>query len=174
MNPTLDKEIIVSIARQTLFLMNNGRQLRTYRISTGLNGVGEKMGSGCTPRGLHRIRAKIGAGCLENTVFVGRRPTGETYSKALMEQTPERDWILSRILWLCGSEPGRNRFGNVDTMRRYIYLHGCPDSEPMGVPKSHGCIRMRNSDIIELFDMIEAGTAVDILEDSPPAVFPSL
>lgn len=164
LNQMTNKEIIVSIANQTLLLMNDTLQVRSYPISTGLKGAGEQMGSGCTPRGLHRIRAKIGAGCIENTVFVGRRPTGETYSNALHQQTPDRDWILSRILWLCGCEPGYNRFGEVDTMRRYIYLHGCPDSEPMGIPKSHGCIRMRNADIIELFDMVEAGTAVHILD----------
>lgn len=156
------REIIVSIAEQTLCLMEDGHPLRTYPVSTALNGAGESEGSGCTPLGQHRIRAKIGAGCAENTVFVGRRTTGEIYSATLGREYPNRDWILSRILWLCGCEPGKNRFGRVDTMRRYIYIHGCPDSEPMGIPKSHGCIRMRNSDIIELFDMVEAGTAVHI------------
>lgn len=156
------KEIIVSITQQTLSVLEDDRLLRIYPISTALNGAGEREGSGRTPRGRHRIRAKIGAGCLENTVFVGRRPTGEIYSPALGREYPGRDWILSRILWLCGCEPGRNRFGSVDTMRRHIYLHGCPDTEPMGIPKSHGCIRMRNRDIIELFDMVDAGTAVHI------------
>jgi len=156
------KDIMVSIAQQTLSLLEDDRLLRTYPVSTALNGAGENKGSGCTPRGRHRIRAKIGAGCAENTVFAGRRPTGEIYSAALGREYPDRDWILSRILWLCGCEPGRNRFGSVDTMRRYIYLHGCPDTEPMGIPKSHGCIRMRNRDIIELFDMVDAGTAVHI------------
>ena len=161
----MSKEIIVSIADQTLTLINSGRPLRTYPVSTALKGVGERIGSSCTPRGQHRIRAKIGAGCAENTVFVGRRPTGEIYSSILAENYPARDWILSRVLWLCGCEPGKNRFGTVDTMRRYIYLHGCPDSEPIGIPQSHGCIRMRNRDIIELFEMIEVGTTVRIQED---------
>lgn len=159
-----NREIIVDIARQTLSLLHDGRAERTYAVSTAQKGAGEQMGSGCTPRGRHRIRAKIGGGCAENSVFVGRRPTGEIYSEALAQQYPQRDWILSRILWLCGCEPGINRFGEVDTMRRYIYVHGCPDGEPMGIPMSHGCIRMRNRDIIELFDMVEAGTAVRISE----------
>ena len=134
--------------------------MRIYQISTGKNGAGERMGSGCTPRGEHVIQAKIGASCPVGTVFVGRRATGEVYSFKLAERFPERDWILSRILWLRGCERGRNRLGKVDTMRRYIYIHGCPDTEPMGIPASHGCIRMRNADVVELFDLIEPGTPV--------------
>ncbi len=133
-------------------------------VSTAANGPGEENGSGCTPRGRHFVRAKIGAGCKENTVFRGRRPTGEIYSLSLRETEPERDWILTRILWLSGQEPGRNRFGRVDTMRRYIYIHGTPDEEPMGVAQSHGCVRMRNRDIIRLFDLVENGTPVLIEE----------
>ncbi len=143
--------------------MFNGRNLvREYPVSTGLNGVGNEKNSGKTPLGKHIIRAKIGAELPINSVLVGRRPTGEIYTPQLGELNPERDWILSRILWLSGKEKGINRLGRVDTMQRYIYLHGTPDSEPMGIPKSHGCIRMRNHDIIELFDLIEAGTEVDI------------
>lgn len=108
------------------------------------------------------MRAKIGAGEPENAVFRGRRTTGEIYSAALAKAHPDRDWILTRILWLSGTEVGRNRLGEVDTMRRYIYIHGTPDTEPLGVPGSIGCIRMRNRDIIELFDLVPAGTRVDI------------
>lgn len=122
------------------------------------------MGSGCTPLGRHVIQAKIGNGCPAGAVFVGRRPTGEVYTPDLAKQFPHRDWILSRILWLKGCEPGRNRYGRVDTMRRHIYIHGCPDSEPMGTPLSHGCIRMRNADVIELFDLAAAGTTVLIFK----------
>ncbi len=118
------------------------------------------MGSGCTPRGRHVIRAKIGTGCPLGAIFVGRRATGEIYSPELAQQFPERDWMLTRILWLCGCEPGKNRWGEVDTMRRYVYIHGCPDTEPMGVPASYGCIRMRNTDVAELFDLVEPGTPV--------------
>jgi lipoprotein-anchoring transpeptidase ErfK/SrfK len=119
-------------------------------------------GSGCTPRGLHRVRLRIGAGCLPGTVFRGRRPTGEVYGPELAAAYPERDWILTRILWLTGCEPGRNRGGGVDTLRRFIYIHGCPDAAPMGEPRSHGCIRMRNADLILLFDDTPVGTPVEI------------
>ena len=153
--------LLLSIPQQTLQLYLPGKVL-TYLVSTGIKGVGEQQGSGCTPRGKHLVRAKIGEGLPANAVFVGRRFTGEIYSQALAERFPDRDWILSRILWLSGLEPGVNRLGNVDTMRRYIYIHGTPDSEPMGVPASHGCIRMRNSDVMELFDLIPVGTELQI------------
>ncbi len=135
-----------------------------YAVATAKNGPGELMGSECTPRGEHYIRAKIGDGYVENTVLVGRRPTGEIYMPALREQFPQRDWILTRILWLCGLEPGKNRSGRVDTMRRYIYIHGCPDEDKMGVPSSHGCIKMKNTDVIDLFNRVNVGTKVMIRE----------
>ena len=138
--------------------------MREYPVSTAANGPGEQAGSEKTPRGWHRIRAKIGAGCEIGTVFVARRPTGEHYSPALAAGNPQRDWILTRILWLCGEQPGKNRLGNVDTMQRFIYIHGCPDSEPMGKPGSHGCVRMRDQDVIELFDRVAPGLAVLIEE----------
>lgn len=122
------------------------------------------MGSFKTPRGRHRIRAKIGTGQPVNTVFVGRRPTGEIFTPELAARHPDRDWILTRILWLSGCEPGFNRLGEVDSMRRYIYIHGAPDTVPMGVPASHGCIRMRNVDVMDLFDRVPVGTPVEILE----------
>nr|MCS5561754.1 L,D-transpeptidase [Marinobacter nauticus] len=125
-------------------------------------GPGQADGSGCTPVGKHYIRARIGAGQPLNTVYRGRRPTGEIYSQSLAAANPGRDWILTRILWLCGCEWGRNRGPGVDTFRRFIYIHGTPDSEPMGVARSHGCIRMRNTDIVELFDRVPAGTPVSI------------
>jgi lipoprotein-anchoring transpeptidase ErfK/SrfK len=126
--------------------------------------LGEQAGSNCTPRGRHIVRAKIGGGMPANTVFRGRRPTGETYSETLAQEQPERDWILTRILWLSGCELGFNRLGEVDTMHRYIYIHGCPDSAPMGTPQSIGCVRMRNADILELFDLVPPGTSVEIRE----------
>lgn len=156
--------IRISLAQQRLELLEDGHPVRSYPVSTAVNGAGECEGSGCTPRGWHEIRARIGAGCAPGTVFVGRRPTGEIYSAALAREHPGRDWILTRILWLRGLEPGRNRHGAVDTMRRYIYLHGCPDSAPMGIPDSHGCVRMRNADIVELFDCVVPGTRVWIQE----------
>jgi lipoprotein-anchoring transpeptidase ErfK/SrfK len=131
-----------------------------FPVSTALAGTGQQQGSGCTPLGRHRIRIKIGDGEPLNTVFVGRRPTGEIYSEQLAAQFPQRDWILTRILWLTGLESGMNRGGAQDSLRRYIYIHGTPDSEPMGKPASHGCIRMRNRDLLALFDQVDAGTEV--------------
>lgn len=139
-------------------------QVDIYSISSGLKGIGQVKGSEQTPLGLHDIRAKIGANMPMNTVFVGRRPTGEIYSSELAVQFPKRDWILTRILWLRGLELGLNRLGDVDTMQRFIYIHGCPDSAPMGVPQSHGCIRMHNKDIVKLFDKVLPGEHVLILE----------
>jgi lipoprotein-anchoring transpeptidase ErfK/SrfK len=154
--------LYISVPEQRLRLMDAGETLYDVKIASGKNGVGEASGSECTPRGWHRIRAKIGNGSPENTVFVGRRPTGELFSEQLRQAHPDRDWILTRILWLCGQEPGFNRLGNQDTMRRYIYIHGCPDSDPMGIPSSHGCIKMRNSEVIELFNRVECGIPVFI------------
>lgn len=159
-----DKQIQISLADQRLWLLDPAGVLGTWPISSARNGAGEHSGSECTPRGWHRVRARIGAGCPPGTVFVGRRPTGEVYSPELARAQPGRDWILTRILWLCGEEPGFNRLGEVDSMRRYIYIHGCPDACPMGVAQSHGCIRMRNRDVIELFDQVDAGTRVWIQE----------
>lgn len=155
--------IRVNLRAQTLELIDDsGKLRRSYPVSTSKNGAGELKDSFCTPRGKHIIRAKIGAGAAENTVFVGRRPSGERYTPELGEQNPGRDWILTRILWLSGREPGFNRLGKVDTMQRYIYIHGSPDSAAMGEPGSIGCIRMRNRDVVELFDQVAPGTAVYI------------
>lgn len=159
-----DTVLDISISQQQCQLMIDGERVFSATISTALNGVGEQKNSGCTPRGLHQIRACIGAGQPENTVFVGRRPTGEIYTAELGRQFPKRDWILTRILWLSGLELGKNRLANVDTMQRFIYIHGCPDSLPMGIPLSHGCIRMHNQDLLALFDKVQAGTRVFIHE----------
>lgn len=155
--------LMVSLAAQTLELARGDELLKTYAVSTSKHGAGEAQGSFKTPRGRHLIRAKIGAGAPLNTVFRGRRPTGEIYSAALRAAYPDRDWILTRILWLSGTEVGKNRLGNVDTMRRYIYIHGAPDREPMGEPGSIGCIRLGNRDIVELFELVPVGTILDIV-----------
>ncbi len=157
--------IEISLPEQSLVLLDeSGASLRRYAVSTAKAGAGEMSGSHCTPRGNHVIRARIGAGQPENTVFVGRRPTGEIWTQELYAAFPGRDWILTRILWLSGCDPGFNRLGTVDTMRRYIYIHGSHALARMGEPGSIGCIRMRNADIIELFDRVPAGTPVNILD----------
>lgn len=156
-------KIEISIPDQTLELFDvDGRLLKRYSVSTAAKGAGEQNGSYCTPRGRHIVRAKVGAGATANTVFVRRRPTGEIWTPELAAQFPGRDWILTRILWLSGCEPGKNRLGSVDTMRRYVYIHGSPDTVAMGTPGSIGCIRMRNSDIVELFELVPAYTPADI------------
>lgn len=155
--------IEISIAKQTLTLFDEFGGLKAnYSISTAANGVGCEKNSGCTPLGNHIIRAKIGADAAPNTVFVGRRATGEICTPALMAQFPNRDWILTRILWLSGTEIGVNRLGNVDTMQRYIYIHGSPEGTVMGSIGSHGCVRMRNEELIALFDLVDVGTRVVI------------
>jgi len=157
-----NRYIDVCIAAQTLNLIENGTVIHSYPVSTAKNGAGERMGSECTPRGWHKIRAKIGDKQPLSSVFVGRRPTGEIYTPELDQQYPERDWILTRILWLGGLEAGFNRYGTVDSSWRYIYIHGCPDHLLQGKPESHGCIRMRNTDMLNLFNQINVGELVFI------------
>ncbi|MES2661765.1 MAG: L,D-transpeptidase [Pseudomonadota bacterium] len=152
--------INISIPAQELILIKNNKIVKTYAISTAFKGAGEMKNSFQTPRGMHYIRAKIGARLDPYAVFKGRRFTGEILTQEMYISNPDRDWILGRILWLSGLEKGVNRLGEVDTMQRYIYIHGTPDQEPMSIPKSHGCIRMRVQDIAELFNKIEVGCHV--------------
>ncbi len=154
--------IHISIADQQLCLITKGKQTVSYPVSTAKNGTGEKMGSECTPTGWHKIRVKIGDSQPLNAVFVGRRPTAEIYNRTLNKKFPERDWILTRILWLAGIEPDKNRYGQVDSSWRYIYIHGCPDKLINGKPESHGCIRMKNADVMNLYNRVEAGLKVFI------------
>jgi L,D-transpeptidase YbiS len=159
-------KVVISISKQTLHILDEKSNFsKSYLVSTGKNGAGEEFGSGMTPRGHHMIRAKIGANASINTVFVGRRATGEFYTPEMRVKYPERDWILTRILWLSGLELGKNRLGKQDTMRRYIYIHGSPDDVLFGVAGSKGCIRMRNEDIIELFERVSYGDSVFICPD---------
>lgn len=156
-----DADILIDLSEQVLFLPKHNR---CYAISTGLNGIGEQENSGKTPRGWHKIDVKIGQDCPENTVFIARQETGEIYSAELAAEFPHRDWILTRILWLAGLEPGFNAGEGCDTFNRYIYIHGTPDTEPMGIAKSHGCIRMYNTDLIELFDLVDENALIFISE----------
>ena len=157
--------IEVSISKQALYLHRTGDDVQTYSVSTAKNGVGERENSGCTRRGAHMIAEKIGQDAPINSVFVARQATGEIYDATLAAAHPARDWILSRIMWLSGCEAGFNQGEGCDTYRRYIYIHGTPDTEPMGIPLSHGCIRMRNTDVVALFDQVEIGTPVLIFSD---------
>jgi lipoprotein-anchoring transpeptidase ErfK/SrfK len=158
--PTLN----INLSSQAAELLDNGGLLKCYQVSTSKQGAGERNGSFCTPRGRHVIRAKIGAGMPENTVFVERRPTGEIFTPEMARNFPGRDWILTRILWLSGCEVGFNRLGDVDTMRRFIYIHGSPDSVELGTPGSAGCIRMHNKDLLDLFERVRVGDEVLISE----------
>lgn len=150
----------VDIAHQSLDWVEKGRVTHAWPVSTAKNGPGELRGSEKTPRGWHRIRAKIGEGQPLNAVFRGRRPTGEIYGESLEAQFPDRDWILTRILWLGGMEPGFNRYGAVDTTWRYIYVHGSPDQGVSGEPLSHGCIRMKSPDMLDLFNRVSVGMRI--------------
>jgi L,D-transpeptidase YbiS len=154
--------IEIDTEKQQLTVLDGGRAIKRYMVSTSKNGLGEKNGSFCTPRGRHIVRAKVGAGQPLGSVFVRRRPTGEVWTPELHARYPGRDWILTRILWLSGRERGKNRLGEVDTMRRYIYIHGTPDTAELGKPGSIGCVRMRNSDVAELFDLVPPYTEVVI------------
>lgn len=155
-------QLEVDLQRQRMRLIESGHTLREFIVSTAANGPGEINGSGCTPRGAHIVRAKIGGDQPLGAVFRARRPTGEIWTPELHAQQPGRDWILTRILWLSGTEPGRNRLGQVDTFRRYIYIHGTPHATQLGLPGSKGCVRMDNADIIELYDRVPVGTVVYI------------
>lgn len=159
-NTLPNRYIAICITKQTLDIIDNKKVVNSYPVSTAKNGTGERMGSECTPRGWHKIRARIGDEQPLNSVFVGRRATGEIYTPELSQQYPDRDWVLTRILWLGGLETGVNRYGQVDSAWRYIYIHGCPDHLMQGKPESHGCIRMRNTDVLDLFYKVKAGEMV--------------
>lgn len=169
--PKNTAKITVNIAKQTLTLATPTQEglysERVFSVSTAKNGPGNQEGSGCTPLGRHSIAEKIGADMPANSVYVGRVATGEIYNSQLACEYPDRDWILTRIMWLTGCElginKGQNEQGCCDSYQRYIYIHGTPETEPMGVPMSHGCVRMRNDDLIWLFDHVEQGTPVEIV-----------
>ena len=157
-----EQKIDINIEQQQLTLLQDENIIATYPVSTAKNGIGQLNGSECTPLGLHVVDSKIGADSEINSVFIGRQETGEIFSEELQQNNPERDWILTRILWLSGLEEGKNKGGEVDTLSRYIYIHGCPDSDSFVTPSSHGCVKMRNKDIIELFNKVDVGTRVFI------------
>ncbi len=161
--------VVICVTSQRLHGYRGGRWVRSWPVSTARHGTGQTHGSEKTPLGRHFVRAMIGRDAPEGAVFVGRRATGETWSAELAASHPDRDWILTRVLWLCGTERGFNRLGDVDSMRRFIYIHGTPENAPMGTPDSHGCVRMRNTDVIELFERTRPGMPVTIIESGAPA-----
>ena len=158
----------ISLADQCLYGFSAGQLLLRLPVSSALNGAGEVQGSFCTPRGVHRVEQKIGADMPSGAVFKGRQWTGEVWTPELHQQFPGRDWILTRILWLSGCEPCVNQGGEVDSYQRYIYLHGTPDCEPMGEPHSHGCVRLRNADLLQLFPRVPLHCTVRIDEAACP------
>jgi L,D-transpeptidase YbiS len=151
-----DKKLLTLYCKSTL-------EVTSYSVVTAANGLGEQKDSLCTPRGWHYIRAKIGTDKPIDSVFVGRRTSGEVFDQK-SELNIDRDWILTRILWLCGMEKGYNLGGNVDTMRRYIYIHGTPDAAVNDGQGSHGCVRMLSGDIIDLFARVPMGCPVYIAQ----------
>ncbi|OQS10601.1 L,D-transpeptidase [Chromobacterium violaceum] len=157
----------VGVKSQTLRLLDDwGRIQKEFTVSTAKNGVGETSGSYQTPRGWHAVCEKLGDGADENTIIFRRQVTPWKYTPELHAQYPNKDWILTRILWLCGQEAGLNQGGNVDSYDRAIYIHGAGDHVPWGRPSSLGCVRMKNRDVIELFDAVPNGTDVWIDENS--------
>ena len=154
-------DILIDLSSQSLVLPKIQKK---YQISSGLNGIGEQENSGKTPRGWHKIEKKIGGEQPIHAVFKARVWTGEIYTEQLAQQSPDRDWILSRIMWLKGLEPNFNSGEGCDTFNRYIYIHGTPESEPLGIPVSHGCIRMHNQDVLEVYNLIPEGALVYISE----------
>jgi len=159
--------LLIGVKSQTLTYYDEyGLPERQYLVSTAKLGVGEQKNSYQTPRGWHRICEKIGDGAEKNTIIFRQAVTPWKYTEALHQQYPNKDWILTRILWLCGMEPGLNRGGDVDSYERFIYIHGAGAHVPFGTPSSLGCVRMKSDDVIELFDHSPIGTDVYIDENT--------
>lgn len=162
-------QLTISLATQQLFVYDsdghgNERLIRQFPVSTAAKGAGEQNGSFQTPRGRHSVVEKIGEDAPMYAAFRARKRTGEIWTPQLGAADLQRDWILSRILWLTGCEPGKNQGGDVDTQARYIYIHGTHAEDRIGMACSHGCIRMNNADVIDVFDLVEIGTVVNIVE----------
>lgn len=158
----MNSKINISVSNQKLSLFQEGELVSSYKVSTALKGVGQEKNTNKTPLGNHIIRAMIGRNLPIYAVIKARRFTNEIWKKELDDPSITVDWILSRVIWLSGKDLGRNRLGNVDTMQRYIYIHGTNEEHLLGTPSSHGCIRMSNEDVIELFDLVSVGDIVEI------------
>ncbi len=156
--------LYVSVHRQSMFHVRNGKLLKEYPISTAQNGLGSEKNSFRTPTGLHRISEKFGDGVPAFGVLKDRRFSGQV-ADTLAAGHQDRDQITSRVLWLEGLEPGHNRGGQRDSHERFIYIHGTSNEAAIGRPVSRGCIRMRNKDVIELYDQVPVGTRLVVLDN---------
>ncbi len=163
-NQPLASRIEVDISKQQLYLYcryadSDQEQVKTYPVSTSKYGIGNRAGSDKTPLGQHRIENKFGDGAPAGMIFKARRATGRI---AEMNVKGAGDLVTTRIMWLKGLEPGKNRGRGIDSHKRYIYIHGTAEENKIGQPASHGCVRMYNSDVIDLFDRVPEGTKVYI------------
>ncbi len=152
--------LVASVQGQSLALFEDGKFIKQFPCSTSRFGIGQIEGSNRTPLGLHRIAEKIGAGKPAGTVFESREEVGHTSHANYADAK-----ITTRIMWLDGLEPGFNRGGNVDSHRRYIYIHGTADQQSIGQPSSCGCVHLTDADLIPLFDLIPSGTLVWITKN---------
>ncbi len=160
--------LIVDPSRQQLYVLLNGNLMKTFPVSTSYYGIGNEKDSNKTPPGTHRIREKIGQRAKQGSIFISRINTHRIADILTDDTDTPKDLVLSRIMWLDGQEPGINKGGDIDSHDRFVYIHGTPEEGLIGTPASHGCIRMKNADVITLFDMVEEGTLVEILNKPYP------
>lgn len=163
-NRSFEKYMYVSVKHQRLYLIVNDSTVRKYPVSTAKNGIGSKLNSYKTPPGLHTIKRKIGANVPFGGIMISRIYEGKIAKILTEKKDAKKDYVTSRIMWLQGEESGINRGRNVDSYNRYIYIHGTPEEGYIGEPASHGCIRMKNKDVIELYDFVDEGTPILILK----------
>lgn len=159
----VQKAILIKISEQRLYLLQDGYILLTYPVSSSRHGTGNQAGSHKTPLGVHRIAEKIGDGCQVGEIIKARKPTGRLAAVISAPHSVEQDVITTRVLWLEGLEHGVNRGAGVDSFARFIYIHGTSEEGLIGQPASIGCIRMKNTDIIDLFDSVDEGTLVQLI-----------
>ena len=160
---SFDEVLYVSIAKQKMYRIKEHKIIKTYVISSSSYGVGSKAGSNKTPLGLHRIKEKFGDNTPINGRMIGRVYYGKIATIYTDQTKSKTDDVTSRILWLEGLEKGLNKGEGIDSYKRYIYIHGTSEEGRLGTPASHGCIRMKNKEMIELYDKIKIGTLVLIL-----------
>jgi len=162
-NVKYDNLLFVSIENQKMYRIQSKNIIETYDISTSKYGIGNQMGSNKTPTGLHKINSKYGHKTPVNGRMIGRVFYGQIAKIFSDTTTSKTDDITSRILWLEGLENGINKGDNIDSYKRYIYIHGTSEEGRIGIPSSHGCVRMKNKDVIDLFNEVAIGTFVLIL-----------